>query len=264
MSTRLLLPLTTLLCLVIITLERTTLLPPLTPVAGVLAGVLYRWALLLAAAGLLAGVLNAAWVHGRRVQRGAREWALSLALLATLLAVLLGGTISGPLARALADSSAGVNVTGATTGATTGTTTGVTAAGLASASVLMEWIFDSILAPGQRALFALLAFFVAAAAYDLLRVQRPSGRWMLLGTLAVLLVQMPAAADIARAPLTVASAADTNAASAAGGAITVADAAFWLLGEPVTATVRGVLLGSGLALLTAAVRALRPSTSSTQ
>ena len=221
MSTRLLLPLTTLLCLVIITLERTALLPPLAPTAGLLAGVLYRWALLLAAAALLAGVLNVAWVHGRRVQRGAREWPLSLALLATLLAVLIGGTVSGPLARALVNANANFNVAGTTTAATSS----AAASGLASASVLMEWIFDSVLAPSQRALFALLAFFVAAAAYDLLRVQRPSGRWMLLGTLAVLLVQMPAAADVARAPLTVASAADANALSAVGGAITAADVA---------------------------------------
>ncbi len=255
MSTRLLLPLTTLLCLAIITVERTAFPPPLATTAALLAGVLYRWALLLAAVALLAGVLNAAWVHGRRVQRGAREWPLSLALLATLLAVLIGGTVSGPLARALANSTGDPNANFNAVGATT--------SGLASAGVLMEWVFDSILAPSQRALFALLAFFVAAAAYDLLRVQRPSGRWMLLGALAVLLVQMPAAADVARAPLIVAPAA-ASVASATGGAITAADAAFWLLDEPVTAAVRGVLLGSGLALLATAVRALRPSTSSTQ
>ena len=244
MSTRLLLPLTTLACLVIITIERTSILPTLVPVAALLAGTLYRWALLLAAVALLAGVLNVAWIHGRRVQRGASEWPLSLALLATLLAVLIGGTASEPLTRTLADPDA---VDAATSS-------------LASANLLLEWVFDSILAPSQRALFALLAFFVAAAAYDLLRVGRPSGRWMLLGVLIVLLVQMPAAADVARAPLAAISAT----AAAANEPLTTANVLFWLLNAPVTAAVRGVLLGSGLALLVVGVRALRPSTASTR
>ena len=241
MSTRLLLPLTTLVCLVIITVERTAILPPLAPIAALLAATLYRWALLLAVFALLAGVLNVAWVHGRRVQRGAHEWPLSLALLAVLLAVLIGGTISEPLTRIFADP----NAVAATT------------SNLASANVLLEWVFDSILAPSQRALFALLAFFVAAAAYELLRVGRPSGRWMLLGALAVLLVQLPAAATVARTPL-----AAIPSATAANDAISAADVAFWLLDAPVTAAVRGVLLGGGLALLVAGVRALRPATAS--
>lgn len=239
MLTRLLLPLTTLACLAIVTVERTAILPSLSPLAALLATTLYRWALLLAAFALLAGVLNVAWLHLQRVQRGEREWPLSLALVVTLLVVLIGGTASGPLARTLADSAA---------------TNAAPASGLASASFLMEWVFDSILAPSQRALYALLAFFVAAAAYDLLRLKRPSGRWMLLGTLTVLLVQMPALAEVAQTPI--------------GGSLPVADGmslaaiAFWLLNAPITAAVRGVLLGSALALLVAGARALRPSISS--
>jgi hypothetical protein len=101
---------------------------------------------------------------------------------------------------------------------------------------VVEWIFDAIIAPGQASLFALLAFFMAAAAYRYMRIGRPGGAWMLAGVLAIFLVQMPASA--AMTPPAFGPVVD------------------WLLVEPVTATVRGVLLGSSLGLLIVGLRFL--------
>jgi hypothetical protein len=162
----------------------------------------YQWLMLLGGVTLLLGVINVAVLHARRIQAGARDWMLSLILLAVLLAVFVAGL---------------VNQNGAT-------------------SPIVTWVFDHVVAPGQAALFALLVFFMAAAAFRFLRIGRPGGAWMLAGALLVLLVQWPMAGVWLPLP--------------------VVDGTFWLVNQPVMAAVRGVLLGSGIAMLIAGLRLL--------
>lgn len=179
-------------------LERTGLLPGLRPATAVL----YQWLMLFGGVALLLGVVNVAWLHLRRIQQGQRDWVLSLVLLAVMLPVVVAGLLNP----------------------------------LGAGSPLVQWVFDSIVAPGQAALFALLIFFMAAAAYRFLRVGRAGGFWLLAGTLLVVAVQMPAAtAWLPQAWV---------------------DATFWLVDAPVTAAVRGLLLGGGLAMLVAGLRLL--------
>lgn len=162
----------------------------------------YEWILLLAAVAFLLGVINVTWLHLRRIALGQREWGLSLVLLAVLIAVAAGGLL---------------NPAG-------------------SSSPLLAWIFASLIAPGQAALFAMLFFFMAAAAFQYLRVGRPGGAWMLAGALLILVVQMPFAG--AWLPLWATSLAQ------------------WWLDVPGMAALRGLLLGSGLAMLVVGVRML--------
>ena len=103
-------------------------------------------------------------------------------------------------------------------------------------SPLATWMFDSLLAPGQAALFALLIFFLAAAAYRYLRVDRLGGGWMLLGALLILLIQLPLLGNWLPEPLV--------------------NGVFWLVDTPLAAVLRGVLIGGGVALLTMALRML--------
>lgn len=173
--------------------------------ASVLRGIaveLYVWAVILSAFALLLGIANVGWVHLRRVIAGQSGWQHSLALLAGLLVVLAAGMVSP-----------------------TGTR-----------SPVVEWLFDSIIAPGQAALFALLAFFMAGAAYRFLRFGRPGAAWILAGVLLVMMVQMPAA----------------NGLLPDG----VAALVRWLMDVPAMAAVRGVLLGSSFALVVIAFRFL--------
>ncbi len=179
-------------------LERSGLVPGIEAVTNIL----YQWAILLGGFGLLLGVANVALVHIRRIQGGDAEWPYSLLLLLALLAVL----ISGLLAPAGAQ------------------------------SPLVNWIFDAIIAPGQAALFSLVALFMVAAAYQYLRFNRPGGLWMLAGVLLMLTAQTPMAAPRLAAGL--------------------AGAMAWTLDVPAMAVFRGVLLGSGLALLAAGIRYL--------
>ena len=121
------------------------------------ATTLYGWALLLGAFALLLGIANALWYHLVRVQRGQREWLLSLLLL-VVFALVFGAGISSPEG---------------------------------SISPLIEWVFDAVLAPGQATLYALTGFFLLSAAYLYLRIDRPGGLWILTGALLMLLVQTP-------------------------------------------------------------------------
>ncbi len=157
------------------------------------ATLLYGWVLLLSGFALLLGIANVLWVHLWRVVKGQEEWVLSLLLIGVLMAVLLLGLL-----------------------APSGTT-----------SPIMEWVFDSVIAPSQAALFALTAFFLMAAAYQFLRLSHPGGVWILLGVFLTLLVQTP-----------------FTQANLPGILVDFVD---WLLIWPVMAALRGALLGVGLA-----------------
>lgn len=185
-------------CLVLIVLERAGALPVLRPVTSAL----YEWAVVLGAVALLLGVLNVLWLHLRRIQHGQTGWWNSLALVLMLVAVLAAGIISPAGER----------------------------------SPLIEWVFTSLLAPGYGALFALLVFFSAAALYQMVRMGKRGGGWVLFGLLLMLLAQMPA----------------TRRLLAPGFSI----AALWVVEWPLTATLRGVLLGVGLALMLVALRTI--------
>lgn len=162
----------------------------------------YQWLMLLAGIALLLGTANVLALHLWRVQTGQRDWVLSLILVAVMAAVFVAGI---------------VNPGGAT-------------------GPLLSWVFDALVAPSQAALFSLLVFFMAAAAFRYLRVSRQGGAWMLVGTLVVLLAQWPLATQWLPPAY--------------------AQATFWLVDAPVMAALRGVLLGSGIALLVVGLRLL--------
>ena len=178
--------------------ERLVDAPPLAAVAQKF----YTWGVILAAVALLLGMLSVAAVHLRQIVAGAPGWPYSVALLVALL-VVLGTGLSHP---------AGVG------------------------NPVVEMLFDALIAPGQATLFALLAFFMAAAAYRYGRVGRPGGAWLLAGVLLVFAVQMPLAQSLLPPALTA--------------------WVRWLVDWPVMAALRGVLLGSSLALALIALRFL--------
>lgn len=156
---------------------------------------LYAWTIILAAFALILGVFQVAVIHIRRIYTGHREWVNSLVLVAMLCAVLVAGLLDP----------------------------------LGSLSPTVEWIFAHIIAPGQATLFALLAFFMVAAAYRYLRIGLPGGDWMVVGALLMLVVQLPISLLLLPSPVMV--------------------ALRWWFTQPIMATMRGALIGSSLALL---------------
>ena len=174
----------------------------IAPTLGTALSVGYQWLMLLAGVALLIGVVNVLALHLWRIQAGQRDWVLSLVLVAVMVAVFVAGVLNP----------AGAN------------------------GPLLSWVFDTLVAPSQAALFSLLVFFMAAAAFRYLRVNRQGGAWLLAGTLIVLLAQWPLATQWLPPAY--------------------AQATFWLVDAPVMAALRGVLLGSGIALLVVGLRLL--------
>lgn len=192
-----------LICFVLVLADRTGLGSDwATPWGGVgsASHTLYGWAVLLGAVVVLLGAFNLVWMHILRIQHGMAGWWQSLLLVVALIGVLIAGLVNPSGDR----------------------------------SPLVEWTFDAVLAPGYGALFALLVFFTAAAIYAQVHVRSKSGRWVLIGLLATLLVQAPAARTLFPTSLS--------------------SAALWVADVPLTATLRGVIIGVGLALVIVAVR----------
>lgn len=181
----------TIFCFILIALDRSGIAPLLHRIVVTL----YEWLLLFATFALLLGIVHLLITHLRRIQLGQPDWTYSLLLVIACSAVFVAGLLQP---------------------------SGVT-------SPTVEWIFDALIAPGQATLYALLFFFMAAAAYQYLRLTRPVGRWMLAGALLVLVAQMPASANLLPR--------------------VYGEWVAWLVQVPVMATVRGAILGSTLALL---------------
>jgi hypothetical protein len=95
----------------------------------------------------------------------------------------------------------------------------------------MTWVFDHVYMPLQGTFFALVAFFIATAAYRALRARNLETTWMLLAALIVLLGQMPILGALA-------------------------DAREWVLNVPSTAGMRGILIGVALGTIATALRLL--------
>ena len=161
---------------------------------------LYTTVVALSAIALLLGVLNVVLLHVRRIRVGESEWSFSLVLLLCLTGTLVAGVVAP---------------------------NGVF-------SPIVSWLFDSLIAPGEAALFALLPFFLAVAAWRYLRIDREGAGWMVAGVLLMIFVQMPSGMN-----------------GLALGELTWLN---WLFGRPVNAVMQGVLLGGALTLVAAGVR----------
>lgn len=162
---------------------------------------LLDWAIILAAVALILGIFNILASHARKIQNKKSGWPYSLFLLAAMGTVIVLG---------LADPR-----------------------GPASPSV--SWIFEYVQVPLQATIFALLAFFVASAAYRAFRVRSVDSFIMLIVGLIVLLGQVPI-----------------------GQAIwgRIADAKDWILSYPSTGGARGIILGAALGAVLVGLRVL--------
>jgi len=158
-------------------------------------------ALLIAAIALFLGLVNVLRVHSRRILERRPQWLFSFVLMASMLIVLAIGLL------APAGQSAG------------------------PARPAVRWIFDSIQAPIQASLSALLVFFVVTAALRMLRLRNIESAVMLLIVLLVLAGQV----TLGLVPL-------------------LTDVKDWILDVPVMAGARGILLGVALGATLTAIR----------
>jgi len=102
-------------------------------------------------------------------------------------------------------------------------------------STALNWIFDYMYYPLQATMAALLAFFAVSAAYRAFRLRNTQAAIMLATSLLVLLTQLPFSQAISPyLPM----------------------AHDWIFRVPVTAGVRGIVLGAALGTIATALRIL--------
>ncbi len=108
----------------------------------------------------------------------------------------------------------------------------------------LDWLFDYVYVPLQATLGALLAFFAVTAVYRTFRMQNLEAAILLVSSLLVILVQLPFVGTFSPYLVKLRT---------------------WLMAVPVTAGVRGILLGVALGTIFTSVRVLlsvdRPYTS---
>lgn len=125
--------------------------PLVTPTAG-----LYSWLRDLAAIAMAIGLLHLLFVHLRRVWSALPDWGYSLCLLAAAMTVATMGLIDN---------------------------------GIHGQTLLK--VYAHLLAPGEAALAASALFVLAGSVWAALRLRRRGARWLLLGMLSTLVLQMP-------------------------------------------------------------------------
>lgn len=175
---------------------------------------LYEWAILGSAFVLLAGGFNIIWSHFQRIIRGGPEWPLSLLMLVVMFAVLAMGLLD----RA------------------------------GTASMLVDWVFAYVISPLQASIFALLALFLATAAYRYLRIGHTGGGWMLAGALVMFLMQLPLLQGVLN---------QASLGTAPRMPLSQVEATLrWLIQWPVQGVMRGAVIGAAVSLLLIAFRFL--------
>ena len=102
-------------------------------------------------------------------------------------------------------------------------------------SAALGWLFRYVYQPLEATLGALLAFFAVSAAYRAFRVQSVEAGILLVSTLLALVVQLPVVGTLV--PY-------------------LAELRVWLFAVPVTAGVRGILLGVALGTIVTSLRVL--------
>ncbi len=160
------------------------------------------WVTILAAVALVLGLLNLARVHGLRVAQGRNGWPYSLALLAGLLVTLLLGL--GPGSGGASDPA-------------------------------LSWFFTYVYQPLSAAIFSLLAFYIATAAFRTLRLHTWEAGGLLVSGVIVLLGQIPLGAQLSPA---------------------LPDARTWLLAVVGMAGLRGVIIAAALGAIFTGLRVL--------
>lgn len=140
--------------------------------------------------GMLLGVMSLSMMHYSKIKRKAPKWQYSFFFFAgfviTALAGFIGGTQKGSM---------------------------------------YMWIFEYVQMPMSATMFALLAFYMASAAYKAFRARSPEATVLLIAAIVVMLAQVPLGVKISKH---------------------LPDISQWILDVPNLASKRGIMLGVGL------------------
>ncbi|HOC95368.1 MAG TPA: hypothetical protein PK802_07575 [Candidatus Cloacimonadota bacterium] len=140
--------------------------------------------------GMLLGVISLCMMHTAKIRRKAPKWQYSFFFFAGFIVTALAGFIGGT-----------------------------------QKGGLYMWLFENMQMPMSATMFALLAFYMASAAYKAFRARSAEATVLLVAAIVVMLAQVPLGVKISRY---------------------LPDISQWILDVPNLASKRGILLGVGL------------------
>ena len=188
------------------------------------SGRLNDWMVIVAGFALTLGVVNVIQTHGKRIMRQEKGWMYSVALLAGLFA-MSGAAVLG----LFQDAGIGKYADGSSTP--------------------FDWIFSNIFFPLQATMFALLAFFMASAAYRAFRIRSFQATLLLAAAVIVMLGRIPFGEMIS--PHLPESITGTQ-----GGAYLLPWLTNWIMDKPNSAGQSGIIIGAALGAAALSLRVI--------
>lgn len=170
------------------------------PLAVSAYATLLDWVQIIFAFTLIVGVLSVFQIHFKRISRRERFWGFSIITLSAIVVMAVAGFAGGT-----------------------------------DRGSVFVWMFDNMQVPMQSTVFALLAFFVASAAYRGFRLRNLEAGILLATALVIMLGRIPIGELIGDF---------------------VPESAEWILNVPSMAAKRAVLIGIGLGSITTALRVI--------
>ncbi|MDQ3023011.1 MAG: hypothetical protein M3R04_01305 [bacterium] len=190
------------------------------------------WLIIIVAAALILGVLSAIHYHSTKIRRKRAGWAYSIITLVAFVITAIVGLISNIGGTQIAWPGFPAQEPG-----------GTDAVALGDHSPL-QWIFSYIFNPLDSTLFALLAFFIASAAFRAFRARSPEATVLLVAGCIMMLGRVPVGTLIHVFP-------ELN---GSGQWFTLSDVSQWIFDVPNSAAQRGILFGVVLSQIAISLR----------
>jgi hypothetical protein len=173
------------------------------------AETLQNWAIIIVASGYVLGAANVLKVNGEDVAKQKADWPYKTVLLVSMLAMMVVGFFMSGGTRFL------------------------------DAGTKFTWAYDNLYVPMQSTMFALLAFFIASAAFRAFRIRTIDAGLLAIAALIVMIGRVPIGQFLtkglpewAQLPIW----------------------ASWLLEWPQNAAKRGIAIGAGLGVMATGLR----------
>src|SRR5262245_16304303 len=191
---------------------------------GGASGRLNDWMVIVAGFALTLGVVNVIQTHGKRIMRQEKGWMYSVTLLTGLFAMSGAGVLG-----LFQDAGIGKYTDGSPTP--------------------FDWIFGNIFFPLQATMFALLAFFMASAAYRAFRIRSFQATLLLAAAVIVMLGRVPLGEMIS--PHLPESWVGTP-----GGEYLLPWLTNWIMEKPNSASQSGIIIGAALGAAALSLRVI--------
>jgi hypothetical protein len=196
-----------------------------------------QWLIIIAAFALILGVLSAISYHSAKIRRRRPGWAYSIITLCSFVVMAFLGLVVKVGTTPIRWPGFPTHETDATLAAAA-----TDAVGIGDHSPF-NWLFTYVFNPLDSTLFALLAFFIASAAFRAFRARSPEATLLLVAAIIMMIGRVPLGSMITLLPR-----------FDQAGWYTLADVSQWIFNVPNGAAQRGILFGVVLSQIAISLR----------